>query len=199
MTRFASILGVATVATLVLLSGCETATQKKDTDYAAALAGTWMATGLSGTVDKPTAPAAIADLVAMLPGDSIDVTSQVALTIKDGDGAHAGTFALMVSSVPVNEQLKIALAAMRIDAIVTSAMGTINVEDGSKMKVTLTGIDTVPDAFALAAVTALVDMETPFGYDLDDDQLKLSSVAFVGLGFVAMPDEQITFTKQTEQ
>ena len=41
MTRFASILGVATVATLVLLTGCETATQKKDTDYAAALAGTW--------------------------------------------------------------------------------------------------------------------------------------------------------------
>ena len=40
MTRLASILGVATVATLVLLSGCEQATQKKDTDYAAALAGT---------------------------------------------------------------------------------------------------------------------------------------------------------------
>ena len=36
MTRLASILGVATVATLVLLSGCESATQKKDTDYTAA-------------------------------------------------------------------------------------------------------------------------------------------------------------------
>ena len=41
MTRLASILGVATVATLVLLSGCETAVK---TDYTAKKCdGTWMA------------------------------------------------------------------------------------------------------------------------------------------------------------
>ena len=78
-------------------------------------------------------------------------------------------------------------------------MGTINVEDDSKMKVTLTEINTVPPAFALPAAVALKDMETPFGYALTDDQLKLSSLAFVGLGFAASPDEQITFAKQTEQ
>ena len=68
MTRLASILGVATVAALVLLSGCDQATQKKDTDYAAALAGTWMVAGLPGTVDKPTEPAGIAALVATTAG-----------------------------------------------------------------------------------------------------------------------------------
>ena len=41
MTRLASILGVATVATLVLLSGCESPTK---TDYAKDLQGTWKAT-----------------------------------------------------------------------------------------------------------------------------------------------------------
>ena len=43
MTRLASILGVATVATLVLLSGCESAVK---TDYTAKLDGTWTKTGL---------------------------------------------------------------------------------------------------------------------------------------------------------
>ena len=64
MTRLASIMGVATVATLVLLSGCESATAKKDTDFAAALAGTWMTAELDGSVDKPTEPPEIALLVA---------------------------------------------------------------------------------------------------------------------------------------
>ena len=105
---------------------------------------------------------------------------------------------LTVSSVPDDEQLKATLAGMQLEAIVTSATGTINVEDDSKMKVTLTEIDTVPPAFALPAATALVDMATPFGYELTDDELKLSSVAFVGLGFVTTPDAQITFAKQTE-
>ena len=203
MTRLASILGVATVATLVLLSGCEQATQKKDTDYAAALAGSWMSAALPGTVAKPTAPADIVTLVATLPGDSIAVTSQVTITIEDGDGAHAGTFALTVSSVPDDERLKGALAVMQINAIVTSATGTINVEDDSKMTVTLTDISIAPPASAVFtvpdAVSAFVDMGTPFGYELTDDELKLSSVAFVGLGFVASPDEQIAFAKQTEQ
>ena len=39
MTRLASILGVATVATLVLLSGCEQAVK---TDYAKKLVGAWV-------------------------------------------------------------------------------------------------------------------------------------------------------------
>ena len=41
MTRLASIMGVATVATIVLLSGCEPPTK---TDYAKDLEGTWTAT-----------------------------------------------------------------------------------------------------------------------------------------------------------
>ena len=42
MTRFASIMGVAAVATLVLLSGCEAAMEK--TDYVKDLEGTWSVT-----------------------------------------------------------------------------------------------------------------------------------------------------------
>ena len=200
MTRLASIMGVATVATLVLLSGCESATAKKDTDFAAALAGTWMTAELDGSVDKPTEPPEIALLVAHITDDNIAVKSRVTAIIEDGAGSNAGTFRLTVSSVPTDEQLKMSLAGViGASAIVTSAEGTINVEDDSKMKVTLTEISTVPPAFAPPAAVALKDMETPFGYVLTDDQLKLSSLAFVGLGFVASPDEQITFAKQTEQ
>ena len=52
MTRLASILGVATVATLVLLAGCESPMK---TDYAKDLAGTWMTAG-GPDVDRPPAP-----------------------------------------------------------------------------------------------------------------------------------------------
>ena len=198
MTRLASIVGVATVATLVLLSGCESATAKNDTDYAAALAGTWMTAELAGSVDKPTDPT-VAPLVAHITDDKIAVKSHVTATIEDGDGAHAGTFTLTVSSVPTDEQLKAGLEErIGSSTVVTSATGTINVEDDSKMKVTLTKISTAPPAFALPAAVALKDMETLFGYELTDDELKLSSVAFVGLGFVTTPDTQITFAKQTE-
>ena len=59
MTRLASILGVATVATLVLTVRLRTGHAEKDTDYAAALAGSWMSAALPGTVAKPTAPATL--------------------------------------------------------------------------------------------------------------------------------------------
>ena len=72
MTRLASILGVATVATLVLLSGCE---QAVTTDYTAKLDGTWTITGLTVT-DPPT---------------------DVAVTIVDGSGVNTGTFTLTLT------------------------------------------------------------------------------------------------------
>ena len=200
MTRLASIVGVATVATLVLLSGCESATAKKDTDYAAALAGIWMTAELDGSVDKPTDPA-IAPLVAHITDDKIAVKSQVTATIEDGDGSHAGTFTLTVSSVPTDEQLKASLeGAIGSSTVVTSASGTISVEDDSKILVTVTEIGNTPEAFAPPDnVDALVDMATPVGYELTDDQLTLSSVVFAGLGFAASPTDPITFEKQTEE
>ena len=76
MTRIASILGVATVATLVLLSGCESAT-KTDTDYAKKLEGTW-----NGTV----------------PGSSM-VSAEVMRT-----GTNQGTVSLTISQVGVTDE-----------------------------------------------------------------------------------------------
>ena len=82
--------------------------------------------------------------------DNIAVKSRVTAIIEDGAGSNAGTFRLTVSSVPTDEQLKMSLAGViGASAIVTSAEGTINVEDDSKMKVTLTKISTDPTAFAL--------------------------------------------------
>ena len=73
MTRLASILGVATVATLVLLSGCESAVK---TDYAKKLAGTWTVDTMA-TVPNP-------DPAGTTP--SIQIDAAVAVAIVDGDG-----------------------------------------------------------------------------------------------------------------
>ena len=67
MTRLASILGVATVATLVLLSGCESAVK---TDYAKDVEGTWNVTVMRD-LPIPGAP------TMTIPG-----TSAVAATIS---------------------------------------------------------------------------------------------------------------------
>ena len=80
MTRLASILGVATVATLVLLSGCETMVQ---TDYAKDLGGDWKS----------------ADLERMV--DSIAITTSVTATITAGDEKNTGTFMLAVTDTVV--------------------------------------------------------------------------------------------------
>ncbi len=94
MTRLASILGVATVATLVLLSGCETAVT---TDYAKDLEGTWtvefmrdMTTDAGTTTavaaeitrtgtNKGTVSLTITDTPAVPPGP-VEVTGNIEVT-----------------------------------------------------------------------------------------------------------------------
>ena len=99
MTRLASIMGVATVATLVLLSGCESAVK---TDYAKNLEGRWTTAELPGTVDRPDGP-----LYEMLP-EKIPVTRMVTVTIQDGSGQHEGTFSLTVTSTPTAMEIQAA-------------------------------------------------------------------------------------------
>ena len=77
MTRLASILGVATVATLVLLSGCEQAVK---TDYAKKLEGTWV----SAELDRML-PLDQTDLMALTP-----VKTTVEVMIMAGDKANTG-------------------------------------------------------------------------------------------------------------
>ena len=82
MTRLASILGVATVATLVLLSGCETPMK---TDYAKKLEGTWTV-NTKATIPNPLDP-------TLAP---VQIDAAVAVAIVDGDGVNTGTFSLTV-------------------------------------------------------------------------------------------------------
>ena len=86
MTRLASILGVATVATLVLLSGCEQAVK---TDYAINLEGTW---NLTMTRDLPN-PAGMQTTVTTA------VTAKVART-----GTNKGTVSLTITDMPALPQ-----------------------------------------------------------------------------------------------
>ena len=71
MTRFASIMGVAAVATLVLLSGCETPMK---TDYAKDLEGVWMTTIMRDVPNQAVSPPAM-----------VSVTTAVEATISRTD------------------------------------------------------------------------------------------------------------------
>ena len=87
MTRLASILGVATVATLVLLSGCEQAVK---TDYATKLEGIW-------TVDTT---ATVRNPFASGPTDPMtipNVPTRVSVDIG-GEGVNKGSFEITVAS-----------------------------------------------------------------------------------------------------
>ena len=83
MPRLASVLGVAAVATAVLLSGCE-----METDYAKKLEGTWV----SHRVDRDIA------LDPAMPTDLTSVTTTVKVMFVDGDGLNSGEFTLTVSN-----------------------------------------------------------------------------------------------------
>ena len=83
MTRLASILGVATVATLILLSGCESPTK---TDYAKDLKGTW-----STDLDRMV-PSIPTDLTSTLVATKTTVTA----TVMTGDTANTGDLKLTI-------------------------------------------------------------------------------------------------------
>ena len=86
MTRLASIVGVATVATLVLLSGCESAVK---TDYAKNLDGRWAVGPVDTTVLYSQDPQATPQMV--------DVMRTITVEITDGEGVNKGAFSLTVA------------------------------------------------------------------------------------------------------
>ncbi len=166
MTRFASIMGVAAVATLVLLSGCETPTK---TDYTKDLDGTWTVTGL----------------MIPSPDPAVQIPTDVTVVIVDGSGVNTGTFELTVAQT---------LAPPPAPQAETTATGTVKAESSSVLKVTLAGImgpPTLP-----AEVTALKDVEQTLGYDLMDDSLKISGAVLAALGVTSSPTDELTLTKQ---
>ena len=151
MTRFASIMGVAAVATLVLLSGCETPMK---TDYAKKLEGTWKV-----------------ELDRMVPIDPRDAMSTpvsakttVTAGIAAGDKANTGSFSLEISD---------AVAARPVQAPPVSVTGTIEV-DASEIKVTITAL--TPEALkANPAVSPLTQGPQTLTYKLMDNKLTVAS------------------------
>ena len=175
MTRFASFMGVATVATLVLLSGCETPMK---TDYTKQLDGTWTITGLM--VQAPN-PALAQDPTA---SPTIQIPTDVKVVIVDGSGVNTGTFELTVTQT---------VAAPPVPRAETKGTGTVTAESSSELKVTLTDImgPMVPDT-----VTALKNVAQTFGYDLKDDSLKISSAVLAALGVTSSATDELELTKQ---
>ena len=177
MTRFASIMGVAAVATLVLLSGCETPMK---TDYTKKLEGTWMVNAMA-TVPNP---------LAAQPGaePTIQIPAAVTVAIMDSTGVNKGTFMLTVVTTGVDPATQMPTTAE------TQGSGSINDASSSKLMVTLTKIagPTVPPA-----ATALVNQEQTIGYALDGNSLTITHALLAVLG-VAKPDmPSLTLTKQT--
>ena len=170
MTRFASILGVATVATLVLLSGCESPTK---TDYAKDLEGTWKVT-IMRDLPNPAAP------TTTVPGMSA-VTAEVSRT-----GTNKGTVSLTIVDTPT---------AVPAAAQTTEVMGTIEVtaDDISVSDVAVdpvTLIDMLPDALSASLAEGLT-----LTYMLSDDGSELT-VGNAALFTALLGATEIKLTKE---
>ena len=167
MTRIVSVLGVATVATLVLLSGCGSAVKP---DYTKQLDGTWQATGLM--VPTPTDPPVL-------------VPTDVTLVIDDGEGLNTGTFELTVTQMIPGSP----------DAV-SKGSGSVRAESSSVMKVTLTDLMSAPGIPEPPTVTALKDVAQTVHYERSGNELTLSSSVFINLAVTTITMPELILTKQ---
>ena len=168
--RVVSLMGVAAVATMVILAGCSSGpgAAPAEADHTAALAGIWTVE-TTATVPYPAADP-----------PTIDVLAAVSVTIVDGPGVNTGSFVLTVTiPSPLGPQGP---------PVVTTGSGMLTAESDSVLKVTL---DEIMGA-APANVTALKGVELTVNYELMDDMLKISSELLPELG-VAM---ELTLEKQ---
>ena len=173
MTRLASILGVATVATLVLLSGCETAVT---TDYAKDLDGTWAVGPVDTTVLYSQDPQATPQMV--------DVMRTITVEITDGEGVNKGAFSLTVADTATLPPIEIE----------TEASGSFTAT-ASEITVMVSMISPT----AVAANPQLGELgKAPIkiSYELDGDELEISSALLVGLGATTAAMPNLTLTKQ---
>ena len=171
MTRLASILGVATVATLVLLSGCEAAVT---TDYAKDLAGTWEHGPAPATIPNPLGPTA-------MPA-TVQAMRTITVTITDDEGVNKGAFSLTVADT-------VAPSPMPIE---TAASGSFTAT-ASEITVMVTDISptTVADAYP-----ELGQAPIKISYEIDGDELEISSVLLVTLRATSEAMPNLTLTKE---
>ena len=171
MTRLASIVGVATVATLVLLSGCESAVK---TDYAKNLAGTWKVTLMGVANPMPPPP-------PMIPGTT-EVTAKILRT-----DTNKGTVSLEITGTPTAAP---ALAAT------TTVMGNIEVT-ADKITVSDIGVMPMTAVAGLPGGAGALAQGLTLTYDLSDDGSELevtNDVLFAAL--LGPSNTKLTLTKQ---
>ncbi|MDE0026199.1 MAG: hypothetical protein OXP69_17460 [Spirochaetaceae bacterium] len=203
MTRIVSVLGVAT---LVLLSGCESAVKK---DYVKDLAGTWNASIAVRLVNNPLyqqtaddlAPLGLeagllATLAALLENpmlEDIPASSNLVLTITDG---NSGAFRLVMTSTAALPPGALPPGLM-IPPIVYTLTGDLKA-DGKK--VTISGVKTVstpiPD-LARTEALEILEGDTEFDYTLEGDSLTISSPSIPILLQVEPTAVDLKFTKSS--
>ena len=169
MTRLASIMGVATVATLVLLSGCESAVK---TDYAKNLAGTWKVTLMGVANPMPPPP-------PMIPGTT-EVTAKILRT-----DTNKGTVSLEITGTPTGGP-----------AGTTTVTGDIEVT-ADKITVSDIGVMPMTAVAGLPGGAAALAQGLTLTYDLSDDGSELevtNDVLFAAL--LGPSNTKLTLTKQ---
>lgn len=206
MTRIVSVLGVAT---LVLLSGCESAVKK---DYVKDLAGTWNASIAVRLVNNPLyqqtaddlAPLGLeagllATLAALLQNpmlENIPASSNLVLTITDGAGENSGAFRLVMTSTAALPPVALP-PGLVIPPIVYTLTGDLKA-DGKK--VTISGVGTVstpiPD-LARTEALEILEGDTEFDYTLEGDSLTIISTDLPVLLQVKPDETSLTFTKSS--
>ena len=168
MTRLASIVGVATVATLVLLSGCETAVK---TDYAKNLAGIWNVTIMRDLPDLAAPPATVSVMTA--------VVAEITRT-----GTNKGTVSLTIANAPALPN-----APAKIDV-----EGNIEV---TADKITVSDIEVVPEeaVAGLPGGAGALAQGLTLTYELSDDGSELT-VGNATLFAALLGRTEITLTKE---
>lgn len=172
MTRFASRMGAAAVAAAImgLLSGCGQGPGSKQTDYAAALAGTWISAAIPHKIPDPRNPTDTTNLV--------DITTTATATIG-ADGADAFTISASDVRPPGNEPF-----------LVTTVTGTF-IAGADTITVMVTDVSP-PSAVMLIGE----GVDPVFGYEVTDTELKLSGSFLVEAGVTQSHDEKLTLTRQ---
>ena len=172
MTRIASILGVATVATLVLLSGCETAVKP---DYAKDLEGTW-STDLDRMIPLDLATPMV------LTGVKTAVTAEVTRT-----GTNKGAVSLKIADTPTGAPMPIATTTVTGDIEVTAT--EIMVSDVAVDPLTV--LTALPQELAAGLTTEGLTLT----YTLSDDGSELT-VGNAALFTVLLGAAEIKLTKE---
>ena len=170
MTRLASILGVATVATLVLLSGCESAVK---TDHAKQLVGTWNVTIEDRDLQN-----------RMPPPDTIKGMSEVTAAVSR-TGTNKGTVSLTIVDTPTGAPM----------GVTTTVMGDIEV---TSTEITVSDVAVEPMAVLAALPQELAAGLTAgltLTYTLSDDGSELT-IGNAALFTVLLGATEIKLTKE---